>query len=109
MDHNSGILALRIRRQLRLMPELVVGGQQSAQEVFVGDAALPDARDLGRKDLDTSAQHQLCTTSLVYFGYRERDWQTRLGELVLMNIPKLRQGSYLPCSWSRAGSGSGPL
>ena len=28
-------------------------------------------------------------------GYRERDWQTRLGELTL-KIPKLRQGSYLP-------------
>lgn len=28
-------------------------------------------------------------------GYRERDWETRLGTMTL-KIPKLRQGSYLP-------------
>lgn len=28
-------------------------------------------------------------------GYRERDWDTRLGTIAL-NIPKLRQGSYFP-------------
>ena len=28
-------------------------------------------------------------------GYRERDWETRLGTMAL-KIPKLRQGSYLP-------------
>jgi transposase-like protein len=40
-------------------------------------------------------------------GYRERDWETRLGTVPLQ-IPKLRQGSYLPGfleprrSWERA-------
>jgi transposase-like protein len=28
-------------------------------------------------------------------GYRERDWETRLGTMAL-KTPKLRQGSYLP-------------
>jgi transposase-like protein len=28
-------------------------------------------------------------------GYREREWQTRVGDVVL-NIPKLREGSYFP-------------
>lgn len=40
-------------------------------------------------------------------GYRDRDWETRLGSLAL-KIPKLRQGSYLPNfleprrAWERA-------
>jgi transposase-like protein len=29
-------------------------------------------------------------------GYRERDWETRLGSVDLQ-IPKLRKGSYFPC------------
>ena len=28
-------------------------------------------------------------------GYRERDWETRVGQIALQ-IPKLRQGSYFP-------------
>lgn len=28
-------------------------------------------------------------------GYRDRDWQTRVGEIPL-KIPKLREGSYFP-------------
>ena len=38
-------------------------------------------------------------------GYRPRRWDTRVGELELA-IPKLRTGSYFPCSWSRAGGPS---
>jgi putative transposase len=35
-------------------------------------------------------------------GYRERDWETRVGGVEL-RIPKLRKGSYLPSSWNPAG------
>ena len=39
-------------------------------------------------------------------GYRERSWDTRVGELELA-IPKLRSGpAYFPCFWSRAGAPS---
>jgi putative transposase len=34
-------------------------------------------------------------------GYRERPWHTTLGTLPVA-IPKLRKGSYFPCSWGRA-------
>jgi transposase-like protein len=32
-------------------------------------------------------------------GYRDRTWDTRAGSVEL-KIPKLRQGSYFPSSWS---------
>jgi hypothetical protein len=38
-------------------------------------------------------------------GYRARRWDTRAGEVELQ-IPKIRQGSYFPSSWSRAGAPS---
>ncbi len=34
-------------------------------------------------------------------GYRDRDWDTRVGSLTLQ-IPKLRQGSYFPTATARA-------
>jgi transposase-like protein len=40
-------------------------------------------------------------------GYRQRRWDTRVGELELA-IPKLRQGAISRRSWSRAGGLSRP-
>lgn len=36
-------------------------------------------------------------------GYREREWNGRVGTMKLA-IPKLRQGSYFPACWSRGGA-----
>src|SRR4051794_1686022 len=38
-------------------------------------------------------------------GYRARRWDTRADEIELQ-IPKIRQGSYFPSFWSRAGAPS---
>ena len=38
-------------------------------------------------------------------GYRPRAWETRVGEIELL-LPKKRQGSYFPASWSRGGGPS---
>jgi hypothetical protein len=40
-------------------------------------------------------------------GYRARDWDTRVGTIDLQ-IPRVREGSYLPSFWSPAGGPSGP-
>ena len=40
-------------------------------------------------------------------GYRSREWDTRVGSIQLA-IPRLRQGSYFPSFWSRAGAPSRP-
>jgi putative transposase len=40
-------------------------------------------------------------------GHRSRRWDTRVGTINL-EIPKLRRGSYLPCSSSRAAAPNRP-
>ena len=35
-------------------------------------------------------------------GYRERTWETRVGEIELA-IPKMRKGSYFPAFWNPVG------
>lgn len=43
-----------------------------------------------------AAKHERCATRVNRRnGYRERDWETRVGKVAL-RIPKLRQGSYFP-------------
>ena len=37
-------------------------------------------------------------------GYRERDWDTRVGTIELV-VPKLREGSYFPTGCSPRGRG----
>src|SRR6476659_10050120 len=79
VDLDADFLREGIQLLTKLLMELEVGQQVGAERYQRGEA-----RQTYRN------------------GYRERNWQTRVGDIPL-SIPKLREGSYFPAFWSLAG------
>ena len=67
----------------------------------VAEAVLQLLMEADVEGLIGAARHERSPERLNWRnGYRERALDTRLGTLQL-RVPKLRQGSYFPRSWSR--------
>ena len=101
--------------------DLLSKAEQGADAEFLRDGLKLLAQELMDAEVTQlvgAGLHERAETRLTYRnGYRERDWETRVGTIEL-EIPKLRAGSYFPSlleprrrherTWRRpSGEGSG--
>src|SRR4051812_2212386 len=73
--------------QLHLDPDFLRQGMELLMQLLMeAEVAKQIGAERGQRAPERTAQRN---------GYREREWQTRLGELNLC-IPEMRTGSYFP-------------
>lgn len=79
--------------------DLLSRDEQGADPSFIGDGVRLLAQELMDAEvtqLTGAGLHERSENRLTYRnGYREREWDTRVGTLELQ-FPKLRQGTYFP-------------
>src|SRR5215472_8973026 len=81
------------------MTDPTASGYRSGSRFLAGSGARDERATDGKREVKQKIgadRYERTEERTTYRnGYRERDWQTRVGEVPL-KIPKLREGSYFP-------------